>query len=47
VVTHDGKVSAHFEHTTAVRKGKGEPLSTFATIEAAEKANTELNSSYY
>ena len=47
VVTNDGKPSAHFEHTTAVRKSKGEPLSSFAPIEAAEKANTELNSSFY
>jgi methionyl aminopeptidase len=47
VVTRDRKASAHFEHTTAVRKGKGEPLSTFANIEAAETANPELNSSYY
>ena len=47
VVTRDRKPSAHFEHTTAVRKVKGEPLSTFVTIEAAETANPELNSSYY
>jgi methionyl aminopeptidase len=47
VVTRDRKPSAHFEHTTAVRKGKGEPLSTFANIEAAERANPELNSSHY
>jgi len=47
VVTADGKPSAHFEHTTAVRKGKGEALSSFAPIEAAEQANKELNSSYY
>jgi len=47
VVTNDKKPSAHFEHTTAVRKSKGEPLSSFAPIEAAEQANTELNSSYY
>ncbi len=47
VVTKDGKPSAHFEHTTAVRKSKGEPLSSFAVIEEAEKANAELNSSYY
>ncbi len=47
VVTRDGKPSAHFEHTTAVRKNKGENLSSFAPIEAAEQANTELNSSYY
>ncbi|MES2702736.1 MAG: type I methionyl aminopeptidase [Bacteroidota bacterium] len=47
VVTRDRKPSAHFEHTTAVKRGKGEPLSTFVTIEAAETANVELNSSYY
>jgi methionyl aminopeptidase len=47
VVTKDKKPSAHFEHTTAVRKDKGEHLSTFALIEAAEQANSELNSSYY
>jgi methionyl aminopeptidase len=47
VSTRDKKASAHFEHTTAVRKGKGEPLSSFAPIEAAETANVELNSSYY
>ena len=47
VVTKDGKPSAHFEHTTAVRKSKGEPLSSFAVIEEAEKANAGLNSSYY
>lgn len=47
VVTRDGKPSCHFEHTTAVRKNKGEALSSFAPIEAAEQANSELNSSYY
>ncbi|MBS1688604.1 MAG: type I methionyl aminopeptidase [Bacteroidetes bacterium] len=47
VVTADGKPSAHYEHTTVVRKGRGEALSNFAPIEAAEQANTELNSSYY
>lgn len=47
VATRDHKPSAHYEHTTAVRIGKGEPLSNFAPIEAAEKANAELNSSYY
>lgn len=47
VVTHDGKPSAHFEHTTAIRKTHGEHLSNFAPIEAAEQANLELNSSYY
>lgn len=47
ISTADGKPSAHFEHTTAVRKGRGEPLSDFSPIEAAEMANQELNSSYY
>lgn len=47
VVTGDGKPSVHFEHTTAVRKNKGEALSNFAPIEAAEQANQELNSSWY
>lgn len=47
VATKDGLPSAHFEHTTAVRKNKGEPLSSFVTIEAAERANAELNSSQY
>ena len=47
VVTRDGKPSVHFEHTTAVRKNKGETLSSFAPIETAEQANAELNASYY
>lgn len=33
VVTRDGKPSAHFEHTIAVRAGKAEVLSTFSYIE--------------
>lgn len=47
VKTRDGKPSAHFEHTTAVRRNKGENLSSFTPIEAAEQANSELNSSHY
>ena len=47
VVTADGKPSVHYEHTTAVRKGRGEALSDFVPIEAAEQANPELNHSYY
>ena len=47
VVTADGKPSAHYEHTTVVRHGRGEHLSDFAPIEAAEQANAELNSTYY
>ncbi len=47
VATKDGKPSAHFEHTTLVGKTKGETLSSFEGIEAAERANPELNSSHY
>ncbi|MBA3828879.1 MAG: type I methionyl aminopeptidase [Taibaiella sp.] len=47
IVTADRKPSAHFEHTTAVRKGKGEALSSFVPIESAEQANAELNSAHY
>ena len=47
VVTRDKKPSAHFEHTTAVRRNSGEPLSSFEPIEAAEMANAELNTSYF
>lgn len=47
VRTKDGKPSAHFEHTICVQAGKADILSSFADIEAAEKANSHLNSSYY
>lgn len=47
IVTADRKPSAHFEHTTVVRNGSGEALSSFVPIEAAEQKNKELNSSYY
>ncbi|MEI8279352.1 MAG: type I methionyl aminopeptidase [Bacteroidota bacterium] len=47
VVTADGKASAHYEHTTAVRNGKGEALSNFAPIEVAELANKELTPNSY
>ncbi len=43
VVTADGKPSVHYEHTTLVRKGRGEALSDFGPIEEAERANKELN----
>lgn len=46
IVTLDGKVSVHYEHTTLVRKNKGEALSSFAPIEAAELANPELNTGH-
>ena len=46
VRTKDGKASAHYEHTVAVRKNKAEILSSFDTIMANEKKNPELFSDY-
>ncbi len=46
VKTVDGKPSVHYEHTTAVRKNRGEALSDFAPIEAAERQNPELNTGH-
>jgi len=37
VSTSDGKVSAHYEHTVAIRKGKADILSTFSYIEEVLK----------
>ncbi len=47
VRTRDGKPSVHFEHDVCVKKGKALILSDYTIIEKAEKANSELNSSYY
>jgi len=47
IVTEDGLPSVHFEHNVCVRKGKSELLSDYSPIEKAEKANANLNSSYY
>ena len=47
VKTQDGKVSVHFEHDICVKRNEALILSDFSIIEAAEKANTNLNSSYY
>jgi methionyl aminopeptidase len=47
VRTQDGKVSVHFEHDVCVKAGKALILSDFSIIEAAEKANINLNTSYY
>jgi methionyl aminopeptidase len=47
VKTQDGKVSVHFEHDVCVKAGQAFVLSDFSIIEAAEKANSNLNSSYY
>ncbi len=46
VRTKDRKPSAHYEHTICIRKGKADILSSFELIEKAERANTNLNSSY-
>lgn len=42
VVTRDGRPSAHFEHTVAVRAGKAEVLSTFKYIEDVLESKGEL-----
>lgn len=47
IVTEDGKPSVHFEHDVCVKKGRADILSDYSPIEAAEKANSNLNSSYY
>jgi methionyl aminopeptidase len=44
--TEDGKPAAHYEHTICVQRGKADILSSFAEIEAAEKANANLCSDY-
>ncbi|KAA2241580.1 type I methionyl aminopeptidase [Chitinophaga agrisoli] len=46
VATRDEQPSVHYEHTVAVQKGQADILSSFAGIEAAEKANTALNTNY-
>jgi len=45
--TKDSKPSAHYEHTVCVKKGSPDILSSFKSIEAAEKANENLCSDYY
>jgi len=47
VKTRDGKPSVHFEHDVCVKRDKALILSDYSIIEAAEKANTNLNTSYY
>ena len=46
VRTEDGKPSAHYEHNVCIHKNKADILSSFAEIEAAEKANSNLFSDY-
>ncbi len=47
VRTRDHKTSVHFEHDVCVKKNKALILSDYSIIEAAEKANANLNSKYY
>ncbi len=47
ILTKDGKVSAHYEHTICVRPNKADILSSFEKIEENEKKNTNLFSAYY
>ncbi|EDM37734.1 methionine aminopeptidase [Pedobacter sp. BAL39] len=47
VRTVDGLPSVHFEHDVCVKKGEALVLSDYAPIEIAEKANINLNTSYY
>ena len=46
VRTRDGKPSVHFEHDVCVKKNKALILSDYSIIEAAEKNNPNLNTSY-
>lgn len=43
VRTRDGKPSVHFEHDVCIKRGKPLILSDYSIIEAAEKANINLN----
>ena len=47
VRTLDGNPSVHFEHDVCVKRNKALILSDYSIIEAAEKANPNLNTSYY
>jgi len=47
VRTRDGKVSVHFEHDICVKRNQALILSDYSIIEAAEKTNVNLNTSYY
>jgi methionyl aminopeptidase len=47
IATDDGSPAVHFEHNVWVKKGGPEILTDFTKIENAERANANLNSSYY
>jgi methionyl aminopeptidase len=44
--TRDGKPSVHFEHDVCVKRNQALILSDYSIIEAAEKANPNLNTLY-
>lgn len=46
ILTKDRKPSAHFEHDVCITKGDPDILTSFEIIEAAEKANPNLDWSY-
>lgn len=46
IFTADNKLSAHYEHSVVVRKGKADILSSFEPIEAAELSNPHLFDGY-
>jgi methionyl aminopeptidase len=46
ILTKDRKPSAHFEHDVCITKGDPDILTSFAEIEQAEKANSNLSWSY-
>jgi methionyl aminopeptidase len=46
-ITKDGKPSAHYEHTIAIKKDGPDILSSFDIIEKEEKLNINLNTGYY
>ena len=46
ILTKDNKPSAHFEHDVCITQGDPDILSSFADIEEAEKANTNLTWSF-
>jgi methionyl aminopeptidase len=47
VKTQDGKPSVHFEHDVCVKRNQALILSDYSIIEAAEKKNSNLNTSYF
>jgi methionyl aminopeptidase len=47
VRTRDGKPSVHFEHDVCIKRNKALILSDYSIIEAAEQANSNLNTAYY